>query len=233
MSKGIMRAIQGGIVVLIVSGGIGAGMSMAGEPSLLVYPDQPTIFRYDPARYELVLPSDPEFDTLFSVAGVMLWDRFESRVPMEVYRAPQLVGFEPSPLGMNEFVIRRNEFQVIVDGFNEIPRTFSNLYMRFTPDPSHSALELVLDGVERGSLIIPILPLEVSTPTNDGYYADTRAHDLRWSGAIGLRITVYSDKNDDMVYNGGVPRFSILVTDNTVATEETSWGELKAMYREP
>lgn len=232
MSKGIMRTVLGGVAAVLAIAAIGAGTSMASEPSLLIYPNKPTIFRYDPARYELVRPSDPEFNTLFSVSGVMLWDMIEERVPHEVYRAPQLVGFEPSPYGMNEFVLMQNEFNIIVDGYSDSPRTFANLYMRFIPEPSHSVITLILGRESPESLIVPLDDLAVSTPTGDGHYADTRTHHLGWSGAVGLRITVYSDKDNDRVYSGNGPQFSIYVEDNTVATEKTSWGEVKARYRD-
>jgi hypothetical protein len=231
MSKGIMRAILGGIAVLSFCGVVGAGTSMAAEPSLLVYPNEPAVFRYDPARYEIVHPSDPNFDTVFSVAGEMLWDKVEGRIPEEVYRAPALIGFEVSPFGTNEFVLMTNEFTVIVDGYNEFPRTFSNLYMRFIPEPSHSSVLLLIDGEEVYSLNVPIDPLVVTTPVGDDHYADTRSHELWWTGATGLRITVYSDKNNDLAYNDGEPRFSIYAKDATISTEETSWGRIKAEFR--
>ena len=45
-----------------------------------------------------------------------------------------------------------------------------------------------------------------------------------------MRITVYSDKNNDRVYSGDGPQWSILVTDGVVSTQETSWGKLKSSY---
>ena len=219
MSKGIMQSILGGIAFLLVLACVGAGTLYANEPSLLVYPNQPTIFRYDPSRYELVTPADPSFDSFFAISGVMLWDKLLERIPHEVYRAPELVGFEPSPVGRNEFVVRRSEFKVIVDGFAQAPREYNNLYMRFIPEPSHSNLSLKLEGEFLTELITSIPSLSVTTPTGDGFYSDTRPYHLRWSGAAALRITVYSDKNNDGVYNGGFANeFSILVVDGVVST---------------
>jgi hypothetical protein len=160
----------------------------------------------------------------------MLWDKLEARVPVEVYRAPELIGFEPSPYGENEFVIRGIEFNIIVDGYSDVPRELANLTMRFLPEPSHSFLTLKLNDVYLDEVFAPLPPLSVRTPTGDGHYADTAVHHLRWSGARELRITVYSDKNNDRVYSGDGTQWSILVTDGVVSTQETSWGKLKSSY---
>ena len=74
------------------------------EPSYLIYPNAPAVFRYDTHRYELLSPGDPKFDSDYSIGNHMLWDRVEGRVPVEIYGAPSIIGFEPSPTGMNEFV---------------------------------------------------------------------------------------------------------------------------------
>lgn len=229
-SKGVVLLLCG--IGLLLQATVGAGTLTAGEPMLLVYPDEPTIFRYDTSRYEVVSASHPGFDAGYAISGQMLWDKLEQRVPHEVYRAPQLQGFEISPYGMNEFFLIKNEFKVIVDGFCESPRTFNNLHMRFIPFPSHSNVQVRLGADLLETLVTPIASLTVTTPVADGFYSDTRQHHLLWSGAIGVRITVYSDKDNDMVYSGGKPPFSIYVEDNTVATEETSWGAIKALYRD-
>lgn len=228
--KGIVRRVLLGTVMLCGILAIGAGTPLADEPQLLIYPDTPTIFRYDPGRYELMGPSDPDFDTLYSISNQMLWDKVEQRVPEEIYRAPLLVGFEPSPYGMNEFVLMQNEFNITIDGYGTAPRSLNNLYMRFVPMPEQSNVTITLSRQDESDLFAQLPPLAVTTPTGDGHYADTYSRHLTWSGAVALRITVYNDKNNNRVCDG-VPTYSILVEDNTVTTEETTWGAVKALYR--
>jgi hypothetical protein len=231
-----MKSTRKGIVLLFCSTAVllvtvGLGTPRADEPLLLVYPDLPTVFRYDPGRYEVVYPGHPAFDGKYDVSGGMLWDKIEDRIPHEVYRAPGLQGFEPSPFGMNEFVILRNDFNVFVDGFGHSPRTLHNLYIRFVPYPSHSPVQIELESEQLDGLVARIPDLVVTTPVGDGFYADAYQQHVAWSGAVGLRITVYSDKDNDKLYSGGEPLFSVWVEDNAVRTEETTWGAVKALYR--
>lgn len=228
--KGIVRNVLVGTLMLCGLVAIDAGTSWADESLLLIYPDAPTIFRYDPARYELMGPADPGYNDIYSISNQMLWDKVEQRVPEEIYRAPSLVGFEPSPYGTNEFVLMQNEFNIIIDGYGDAPRSLNNLYMRFVPMPAQSNVTITLSHQDESDLFAQLPPLNVSTPTGDGHYADTFSRHLTWSGAVGLRITVYNDKNNNMLYDGGPPPYSILVEDNTVPTRETTWGAIKALY---
>lgn len=206
--------------------------SACSEPLLLVYPDAPAVFRYDTSRYELISPTDPKFNALYAVGSEMLWDKQEQRVPVEIYRAPDLVGFEPSPLGTDEYVVLSNNFSVIVDGFTTSPRTFSNLYMRFIPSPSNAFAEIQLDGTALTEQWTSIPSLSVSTAIGDGFYSDTVSYQVSWRGATGMRIVVYSDKNNDQLYSGGKPLYSIYAEDNTLPVQSTTWGKLKAQFRQ-
>lgn len=200
------------------------------EPLLLVYPKSPTIFRYDPTQYEELLPGHPAYDPNCSVGGSMLWDKRENRIPQEVYRAPNLIGFEVSPFGVNEFFTMANWFNLIVDGFGTSPRQLNNLYVRFIPDPPHSRVQIYFSGQDLTELIHPIPGLDVKTPIEDGFFADTAEHYISWSGSVGMRITVYGDKDGDRVYGDGLPRFSVYVVDNTVPVEQKTWGGIKALF---
>ncbi len=200
------------------------------EPLLLVYPNKPTEFRYKPAEYELVTPGDQRYDPDFDIGGVVLWDKIEERIAYEVYRAPNITRFQTSSSGMNEFVLMVNEFTLIVDGYCEYPRQLNELYIRFFPDPPHSSALVILKGEPIDYLIMPIPGINVQTPTPEGCYSDTRDIHVAWSAAVGLRVTVYGDKNGNRIYDGGVPKWSIYVMDNTVPVQETTWGAIKAMY---
>jgi len=200
------------------------------EPLLLIYPNSAAVFRYSPDCYEELPSSDPRYDPAYDIGGKMLWDKVEQRIPIEIYRAPALNGFEESPLGLNEFVTMANRFNVIVDGFFAAPRQLNNLYLRIIPDPPHTTVQATVGGVPIETLINPIPGLNVITPIGGGFYSDTESIHVTWSGTVGMHITVYADKNGDYVYDDVVPRFSIYVVDNTIAVETETWGGIKARY---
>ncbi|HEX5130993.1 MAG TPA: hypothetical protein VFX92_00750 [Candidatus Krumholzibacteria bacterium] len=208
-----------------------AGRASA-EPSYLVYPSTPAVFRFDASRYELVVASNPKFDPSFAIGSTMLWDRVESRIPVEIYRAPFLTGFEPSPSGLNEFVTYGNDFDVIVDGFGILPRTLGNLCLRFWPQPNVAALQVFIDGEPLRSLTASLAPVDVSTALPGGFFADTDSHGISWLGAAGMEIIAFSDKDGDRAF-AGTPAFRILALSAAVAVEETTWGGVKALYRNP
>ena len=229
-----MTGTKKGIVLrLLFLAVIGVSMvpaaTLRADASLLVYPSTNAVFRYHPDQYEVVTAGDPRFDPAYSIGGLMLWDLIEDRIASEVYRAPELVGFEPSPTGFNEFLTVRNEFTVIVDGYGDCPRSLANLHMRFLSTPYSMSAQVELDGLPApGSS--PISGFPVVTPTGDGYYSDVDEHHLKWSGPLGLRIVVFMDKDFDGALDGGPPRFTIFAIDGAVPVEETSWGRVKALY---
>ncbi len=222
----LARALCGAFGLLLCS-----SVSEA-EPSLLVYPSTPCVFRFDPGRYEVVsvaeLPADAQID---GVNSVTLWDKFEQRVPVEVYRAPNLIGFEPSADGRSEFVTVINQFVFNVDGFAEHPRQLHNLYMRIVVEPSWARADVTIDGVPVTDYIVPLQSLVVSTQLENGYYSDKFTHWISWRGAIGLRLFVYSDKDGDKVLDGE-PLFCVYSQDNTIPVVESSWGRVKALYQD-
>jgi hypothetical protein len=202
------------------------------EPLLLVYPNKPAIFHYNTSEYSALMPGHPDYDPGYSAGGVTLWDNVEDRVAYEVFRAPALAGFQPSTSGMNEFVLMTNEFNLIVDGYGDYPRQLNKLYVQFAPAPPHATALVEMAGEDLWSRITPIPGIDAREPTSDGRYAGTRTLHIRWSGSVGIRFTAFGDKNNNRAYDGGVPKWSIYVMDNTVPVEETSWGAIKAMYRE-
>lgn len=206
--------------------------STGSEPLLLVYPDAPAIFRYDTNRYELLSPSDSNYDALYSVGSQMLWDKQEQRIPVEIYHAPDITGFEPSPFGLNEFVVKSNQFSLVVDGFTTSPRTFSSLYIRFIPSPSNAFAEYAVDGAALAKPWTSIPSLTVSTATGDGFYSDTATHQVYWRGATRVRIMVYADKDNDQLYSGGEPLYSIYAEESALPVRSTTWGRIKSQFQQ-
>jgi hypothetical protein len=226
-----MKSTKKGIVLLPVFAVFAVFANAAfAEPSYLIYPNTPAVFRYDPARYETVTAGDPKFDPTYSVGSMMLWDRVEGRVPVEIYRAPIITSFEESTSGQSEFVIVGNSFEVIIDGFGPTPRTIGGLCVRFTPEPASALVQLETDGHPCTGLTHFLPSLEVFTPSGDGYYADTSQFLFSWIGATQLRIVAFSDKDADGAFDG-TPLFSIVAKDQTVPVSDTTWGQIKAMYR--
>jgi hypothetical protein len=225
--KGIVRWFAVWILVVVVSG---SAPGAKADEGVLVYPSSAVVFNYDTTRYEVLGPADDKYNSSFAIGNQMLWDAVENRIPQEIYSAPGLVGFAPTVGPGSDFVTLHNEFKLIVDGFCAAPRLLSNLHVRFLPVPSNSNVVVELNGTPITSLTQRIDDFAVSTPTGDGYFADTREHHIRWSGAIGLRIVVFVDKNFNGVFDDGPPEFAIRADDNTIPVEKTSWGAVKALY---
>jgi hypothetical protein len=224
-----MLSTMNGIVLALGLLLIQAGSAMA-EPSYLIYPaNVPTVFRYDIARYELIGSDQSKFDPSYAVGNYMLWDRTEQRVPIEIYGAPQLTGFEPA-VGVSEFVTHADEFDLIVDGFGTGPRTIGNLCLRFWPHSSRGLAAFTIDGVLTSKLTVPIASIEAITPVTDKFYTGSALHHVSWSGASSLEIVAFSDKDGDDGFQG-TPAFRIVAKYSPVATESTSWGKVKALYR--
>jgi hypothetical protein len=218
------------IQVLAVALTVAVSAPVRAEPDLLVYPNVATEFRFNPAEFQVITSGHPEFDPNYQVGGVSLWDKVEHRIAYEVFRAPGLTGFSSSPSGYNEFVLMTNEFNLIVDGFCEYPRYLGKVYVRFAPDPPHATALIELGGSEIDYLIQPVKPIDVQDETPEGFYSNASIVHVRWSGAVGIRITAYGDKNNNRVCDSGFPRWSIYVEDNSVPVENTTWGALKAKY---
>jgi hypothetical protein len=226
--KGIVRGLLYAAVICAL---VSPVMAFADtEPILLVYPDKPAEFQYDQARYETLDASEDNYDPDYDVGGYTLWDKVEGRIAYEVYRAPHITGFVPSGNGMNQFVLMINEFWLIIDGFCESPRQVNEITARFVPDPPHASAVVMVNNSPLEFLITKIPGLNGAWQTTEGYYVSTTRARIWWSGAVGMRIIAYGDKNRNLVYDGGVPQWSIYVQDNTVPVRETTWGGIKNLF---
>src|SRR5262245_24256866 len=219
-----MLSTKKGIVLALCLVFIQAGAAFA-EPSYLIYPNVPTVFRYDVVGSGDALRFNPSF----AIGNFMLWDRVDGRIPYELYGAPQIVGFEPT-VGTSEFVCYNDNFDLILDGFGTQPHTIGNLYLRFWPYQSQSSAVLTIDGQVTDHLTVPLASLNVTTPVQDGFYSDTRVHHVQWTGAGPMEIVAFSDKDGDGRYTG-TPAFRITSRFAPVATLPTTWGKVKSLYR--
>ena len=224
-----MLSTKKGIVLALCLGFAQAGAVIA-EPSYLIYPaNVPTVFRYDTGRYDLIGTGQDKFDPQYAVGNYMRWDRIANRVPVEVYGAPQLLGFEPTA-GPSEYLVYTDNFDVVVDGYGPSPRTIGNLCFRFWPYVTNGAAVFNIDGTETMQLTVPMGSLEVSQLLDDGYYGGKTTHHVSWTGAQALELVAFSDKDGDLGYRG-TPLFRIVSRLAPVAVESTSWGRVKSLYR--
>ena len=224
-----MGTKKGIVLGFLITAAAIAGRADA-EPSYLIYPSSPAVFRFDTSRYELVSAGDPRFDSKYIVAGQMLWDRVQNRIPVELYRAPVITAFEPSSSGRNEFVTVGNNFDVIVDGFGTGPRTLGNLCLRFWPAPPSNLVQVFVDGQPATAATLALAPVDVHTAVGNGFYADTGVYHLTWVGASGIEIVAFSDKNANRAFDG-TPVYRIVAQDNVVSVQNRTWGGVKALYR--
>jgi len=229
-NKGIVRIVAGVVVLLPVLAAVVFSAARA-DQSLLVYPSSPAVLHYDTDCYEVITPGHPNYNPAFAVNGRMLWDKMGDCIPLDVYRAPQIVGFEVSTSGVNEFRTLHNNFDIIIDGYGPYPRVISNLYLSFLPTPYNSTPQMYMEGELLASNILALPRLAVTTEVSAGVYADTMRKRVLWSGAVSLRITAYSDKDFNGIYDGRKPRWAIVADDNTVPVTSKTWGAIKAIYR--
>ncbi len=227
-TKGIVR--DWGVFAVVLFGlALATGAAWADE-TLLIYPSTPCVFHYDPARFEVVGPGDPRYDSAVAVGSAVLWDRSEGRIARGVHRAPQLQGFVASSSGGSYFETMASQFAVTIDGQSSFARTWGNLYMRFIPEPATTPVYLEVDGTALPGLTARLDGVMAVTPVGDGTFTGSSAHTVRWSGGVSVRIVVYSDRNFNRAFDGGDLAWSIVASDNTVPVRETTWGELKARY---
>lgn len=224
-----MLSTKKGIVLALALALSQVGSAIA-EPSYLIYPaNVPTVFRYDVGRYDIVAQGQEKYDPFYAIGNVMLWDRVEARVPIEIYGAPQLIGFEPA-VGTSEYVTYLDEFDVIIDGFGTEPRTIGNLCLRFWPYNVMGSAVVTVDGVPTSNLVVSLPSMDATTPLNDGFYTGTSLHHVSWIGTAAMEVVAFSDKDADGAYQG-TPAYRIVAKHSPVATEPTSWGKVKALFR--
>lgn len=203
--------------------------SVSADACLLAYPDQNAVFQFDPSHYRMIFPEDPLYDPLYDRFGVMLWDIEYDRIAYELYQAPGLMAFEPASMDANIFNFPANKFTLYIDGFFHAPRQLNDIYIRFLPVPSNAGTTIYANDELVSGLYYHIPRLVVSTPLENGFYSDTIPVEIVWAGAEAMKITVFSDKNGNRVFDGD-ERFSVFMLDQTVPAGNSTWGQIKAQF---
>jgi hypothetical protein len=205
--------------------------SALADPCLLIYPLDQTVFRYDASRYVLITEGEPGYNHGYALSGKVLWDVHNDRIASEVYQAPYLQGFLESYEHRNEFYISRMSATIVIDGYHNEPRLLNDIYLRFLPYPRDAFTQIYINGQLLTERAYRISQLLVSTPTGGGFYSDTITLEIEWQGAKSIEISAYSDKNGNRTFDGE-SCFNILLEDPTVPVHETTWGQIKSLYRQ-
>jgi len=207
------------------------------DPCLIVYPDGPCTYHYDPAEYYTVGPGDSLYDPMYDRGGEVLIDINNDEIALDVYQAPYLTGFVMDSENQGYFTLG-TDFDLIVDGWSNEPTTYVNILLVFDSiEPSWCQPNILVDGEnvlfdEDLGWYYPIGDLVVSTPTPYGNnYSDTVTHHVTWENCYGVRIYAFSDENDNLMRDGA-ECFSAFSHDTTVPVHDASWGAVKEMYAE-
>jgi hypothetical protein len=225
-----VRALSA-IAVMILLISAMSGLALA-DPCLVVYPDGPCVYHYDPAEYYTVGPGDPLYDPLYDRGGAVLIEVGTNEIDYSIYQAPGLSGFEMSTEGNDGYFFIGNEFNLIIDGFSNIPITYVNIIVVFDRfDPMTCTPRIWVDGVQLTEMRFYADDLVVSTLTPDGNnYSDTESYHIYWEGCYGVHVWAFSDENGNGVHDGG-ECFTAFSHDLTIPVENTTWGAIKDLYR--
>jgi hypothetical protein len=207
-----------------------SGLALA-DPCLVVYPNAPCTYHYDPAEYYTVGPGDPLYDPLWDRGGKVLLEIGSNEIDYSIYQAPDLMGFQQSSDGNDGYFFIGTEFDLILDGFSHVPTTYVNIIVIFDRvDPSGCVPRIWVDGVQLTEMRFNAGALVISTPTYGNNYSDTKSFHIKWGGCYGVHIWAFNDEN----YNGrkdGGECFTAYSHDLTIPVEDSSWGAIKSLYR--
>lgn len=213
-----------------------AAGSVLADPCLVVYPSGPCIYHYDVNEYFTVGPGDPLYDPMYDLGGVVLIEVLTMDIAYTVYQAPGVIGFTPSTGGNEGFFFVGNDFDLVVDGFNNAPTTYVNILLVFEPDPSWCSPLITVDGnpaLYDANLgwYYPIGDLVVITPTPDGNnYSDTVTHSIHYELCSGMTVWAFADEDFDLMWTDS-ECFTAFSHDFTVPVNESTWGGIKALYK--
>jgi hypothetical protein len=211
---------------------LAASGAVMADPCLVVYPNAPCVYRYDPAEYYIVGPGDPLYDPMYDRGGFVLLEVASNEIDPSIYQAPSISGFEAAYDGNDGYYFGGTTFSLIVDGFSNAPTTYSNVLVIFDKAvPEGCVPAVTVNGMPVTGGVYHLGDLVVSTPTPDGNnYSDTRTILVDWRGCYGTRIWAFADADYDGKRDGG-ECFTAFSHDITIPTNETTWGAIKELYR--
>ncbi len=202
------------------------------DPCLVVYPEGPCIYHYDPAEYYTVGPGSPLYDPEYDRGGKVLLEVGTNAVDFSIYQAPGLAGFEASVNGQEGYRFTGTSFRLIIDGFSNVPTTYSNVLVVFDKAvPAGCVPVIYVGGMRLSDNIYRAGSLVVQTPTLYGHnYSDVITVTVISTGCIGVHVWAFSDEDNDNVKDGG-ECFTAFSHDLVIPVEHSSWGRIKALYR--
>lgn len=225
--KRLLYVVAAAAMLVAALGGLAAA-----DPCLVVYPDGPCVYHYDPTEYYVVGPGDPLYDPMYDRGGYVLLETGTNEIDFSIYQAPGLIGFEMSTGGNDGYFFIGNEFDLIIDGFSNEPTTYVNIIVMFDKtDPLGCVPYIEIDGVPLAGMSFNAGDLVVSTPTPEGNnYSDTKTYHVYWRTCYGVHVWAYSDANYNGMHDGG-ECFTAYSHDLTIPVESQTWGAIKSLYR--
>jgi len=228
----VMRLAAVAIVAsafLLLAGG---ALKANPDPCLVVYSSGPCTYHYDPVEYYTVAPGDPLYDPLYDRGGKVLLEVGSHQIDPSIYQAPQLTGFVATYDGNDGYFIDGTDFTLIIDGFSNVPTTYTNILVVFDQfKPTGCTPQIYADGTLVTGGTYGAGDLVVSTPTPYGNnYSDTKTVHISWRGCMGLRIWAFADADYDGKRDGG-ECFTAFSHDLTIPVQDRTWGAIKQLYR--
>jgi hypothetical protein len=226
-----LRMFFSATATLVLILGLSANLC-APDPCLVVYPSAPCTYHYDPTEYFTVEPGHPLYDPMYDRGGKVLLEIGTNEVDLSIYQAPQLTGFVPALDGNEGYFLEGTNFELIIDGFSNVPTTYVNVLVVFDQFvPEWCAPTIYVNGSLLSDMIYHAGDLVVQTPTPNGNnYSDVLTIDVSWQGCYGVHVWAFSDVNYDNIRDGG-ECFTAYSHDVATPVEESTWGRIKALYR--
>jgi hypothetical protein len=207
------------------------------DPCLVVYQNGYVEYHYDTNEYYTVTPGHPLYDPAYDRGGEVLLEVGTNMIDHTIYQAPNLTAFKMSTNGQEGYFSIGSDFDLVVDGFNNIPTFYTNILLVFEPNPGSCSPIITIDGSPalfdpQLGWYFPIGDLNAVTPTPDGNnYSDTREFYIEWQACSGMRVWAFADEDFNLMNDGG-ECFTAFSHDLTVPVEETTWGAIKKLYND-